>query len=398
MKNIDFNNKFNSVNLNNISFYFFSIQIAFMHLYVYYGGLDYIYFIPFINQLLPFLGAIFMVMLFFYKLKFNIYNLMFMMFILYIFIYSFTHYCIYLIIDENFSLKYFANDIFSIIQFIFFFFIGAYFRGYSQFKKYIYFFYILFLINIILNFNFETFGINLINNDKENNDYLFLADTFAIWSILTLAYTKSYNNKLLIIFISIIGLFTLMSRASLAVFILTVLFYFVYSRKFKINFLYFLFIGLIITIYLFTYSNFEELVNHRMFKYLNFGEDQSANERIIIFIEGLNSIKNNWFIGDYGQEVIYFGKLGTYIHNFLQLLRQFGIIPFIIFSFFCFILINNAYKIIKTTKIYDADYLFLLLLTVFSLLELIFARSLNSGHPYFFFLVGAFLSMRQRLI
>jgi len=389
-----------SIYFNKISFYFFTTQIAFMHLYMYYGGLDYIYYIPFINQIIPLIGVVFMGILFVYNLKSNInlYSILFFIFIFFIFIYSFGHYSAYIIINEDLTLRYFINDAFSIIQFLFFFFVGSYFRGYEQYRIYIFIFYTLLLVSIILNFDFEKLAINLINsNNKENNDYLFLADTFAIWSILTIAYIKNYNIKLFVILVSVVGLFTLMSRASLAVFVITILFYFMWNREVKRNIVYLICIGVAIGIFLLNSIDISDLGNYRMFSYLISGEDVSASERTIMHAEGIESIKNNWFIGDYGQEVIYFGVLGTYIHSYLQLLRQYGIIPFIIFLFLCYMIIINIYNIIKIDKINDQNYLFLVLLSVFLILELIFAKSLNSGSPYFFFLVGAFLSKRVKV-
>ena len=78
-----------------------------------------------------------------------------------------------------------------------------------------------------------------------------------------------------------------------------------------------------------------------MFRLLTFGLDRSSQERGDIFLSGLNSIKENWFFGDYMGDVAYRMKPGKYIHNIFCI---FIILSHIIYNINIRIVFTNGNK------------------------------------------------------
>lgn len=215
--------------------------------------------------------------------------------------------------------------------------------------------------------------------------YLMLADSFAILSILTICIIKKHILKVVLFFLSTIILFALFSRASLYCFICIFIIYLLRKNKKTL-----IFIIILLTILVSQIDIFETLQiskEDRMLKLLYTIGDNSRKERKVLFKEGLESIKHHWVTGDYMGDVIeHNGRKGNYIHNYLSFLRQFGIIPFIIF---CFI---TLYFYIRSTIEYlfrkiSKNFEFVFLYFTFVFLEIVVARSFVT--PYIWLAISA---------
>ena len=198
-------------------------------------------------------------------------------------------------------------------------------------------------------------------------NYLFFADTFGVISCLAVSVAKRVTTKVVISFVSILGLVILNSRAALLCYILGVSIYFFVLFKNKLNLkkiLAFIVLGIILIPLVNIISP-----NKRMFNLEAALKGGSMRERSLMFTHGINDIKNSPIFGSIGGQLILKEKpdKGSYIHNYLSIWRQFGIIPFIIF---CSFVIFSFKKIFK----YPIDNHYFLLLLFLSF-EILFFRS-----------------------
>ncbi len=138
-----------------------------------------------------------------------------------------------------------------------------------------------------------------------------------------------------------------------------------------------------------------ERVNSRMLALQNISADGSFVIRKELQERGLKSLRENWFWGDYNGQLAY-GSLGSYIHNYLSLWRQFGFIPFVCFIILVFLLIRKIFtlnfKLCYQKKTLSPEDFFLVLGSVFCVIEIAVARSFVS--PYVWLFIG--MSIQNR--
>ena len=212
--------------------------------------------------------------------------------------------------------------------------------------------------------------------------YLMLADSFAVLSIFILCRLDNSKKELLLILISSICLFALFSRASFYCFILTSIVFLYKKNKIAM----FSIIALSLTILFINLDN-NSFTDNRMIRMIFGSYDLSQSMREDQLEKGINSLTEAWLLGDFmGDVEESFGEKGNYIHNYLSFWRQFGFIPFllmIIIAFFSFVKIFIYWW--KTNNINGLP-LFLFYISVFTLSEIILARSFL--YPYIWMSIG----------
>jgi len=273
-----------------------------------------------------------------------------------------------------------------------YFYIGYYYDGFEQYRNWIFSFWFIMLINLLWHFNFQVMSISFQGFDPDTvSMYLFLGDSFAIWSLLVLSFlTKSPFMSTFVSLLSAIALFAFISRTALYSFLIVIPLVIFFTKK---SFKYWVFP---ISLLLVFSSGLSRLLepNMRMLAFLDLGSDASMIERSFLFREGLSSIQKNWFLGDYGGQLKY-GGLGSYIHNYLSLWRQFGILTFMAF------LILLVSFIIKCWKSFWASMpsrettpqsFFLIVAGGFCFIEIVTARSYAS--PYIWLFLGMILNTK----
>lgn len=217
--------------------------------------------------------------------------------------------------------------------------------------------------------------INIINRSifKEVSiSYQLVADLLCILSFITIA--KYYKSKITVLnfIITIIILFILSSRSSILFYVLTILLFLIYTKNIKTIVLSF------ILILLFSNFFYNDIVSFykkddRITKLLTFDtkDEVSINQRNILLEKNLIDIKENWFTGNLYGEFHTFKKSGTYIHNYLSYLQNFGFLPFLLFNI---LLLRISYFIlIKRDATFDNRFIFLIF--IFTLLSVLFTRS-----------------------
>lgn len=240
-------------------------------------------------------------------------------------------------------------------------------------KKVFLFLWLLYSLVILINTNFEQ---NIFQSTIEilliNPNYLMMADAYVLLSFIIISGIKGINTRILTIIFSTFCLFLLKSRASLyTFFILNFIVLIIHERR-VLWFGLLLFLG---SFFFFDWSQFLRLnADNRMFRLLTFGLDRSSQERGDIFLSGLNSIKENWFFGDYMGDVAYRMKPGKYIHNILSFWRQFGLIPFLLITFNLIYIYLKLFVLFLRKK-WDSKVEFTFFYSIYCLLLILFARS-----------------------
>jgi len=232
---------------------------------------------------------------------------------------------------------------------------------------------ILSIIMIIMNsLTNEVFNIIL----EGKTIYLMLGDTFAVLSIFVLVYNKKFD--LFIIILSMIALFALWSRASLYSFAIISSLYLFKEHKYKL--LFFLFLVFLLANHIYIDKD------DRMLRIIFGSFDASQSMRLKWYELGFKDLRLVWpfgyFMGDVNSN---YGNSGTYIHSYLSFLRQFGIVPFIIFSI---TLLTFYLKIfLSWIKSNNLKTNLLFYYTSFVIIEIIVARSFM--HPFIWLSLSA---------
>jgi len=259
---------------------------------------------------------------------------------------------------------------------LFTFFIGVMiYRTLNNNLKYLLFTMWLVLTGIIImHTDFTTLTMN-------PSKHQLFGDVYVILSILVIfSIFKTIKIRTIVLFIAFCLLYIISSRASFYSFFLIYLLFLIKEYPFK--YIVYLFLSFFIVLIVLFISN-DINISGRMIGIRPNGNFQDGiYERIMQFQYGINSIKENWFFGDYaGQALVYdtgyrSGHIGAYMHNWLSFWRQYGLVFFTIFT------ILYAYGLYyftikwKKSKDYIVDIIFYL--SIFMLISLLFMRSYNN--------------------
>lgn len=308
---------------------------------------------------------------------------------------SFTFYVTLLILISPDKLDSWGNSGFILnlkilVYYWVFFLIGWNLTNLYEYKSVIFFFWSLMLINLGLHFNTTNFSIDLKGFPSDlHGIYLFLGDSFALWSLLTISVLRRPFSVVLIAVISTAALFAFQSRASWYAFILIFPLIMLFFRK---SSRYFAIILVVLICFLalsgFIKTSTLQTLNSRMFAIKSLDSDNSVIARKYLAQKGLEKLSRHWFFGDYLGQTEY-SNLGGYIHNYLSLWRQFGLIPFIVFLLFLGDFFTYGWillrKIISRKKNISSENYFFLLGGLFSIIECIAARSYSNPFIWLFF-------------
>lgn len=262
--------------------------------------------------------------------------------------------------------------------------------------KMIFLFWLLMIINLLYHFDYDGMRISFrgFTENAKTGVYILMADSFAVWTLFLLAnVTKRPIFSFFISLVSTFALFALNSRASLYAFIMILPLSLMLIKKSARYAL--IILGTFIILYPHQIVDQLETVNKRMFIVQRLETDRSLQLRLEMFEEGLFAIKNNWFFGDYlGQ--LKSEHLGSYMHNYLSLWRQFGLFPFTVFVALLLYSLFASWKsfyLLRKCKLIDPHSYFLIVGILFCTIEIIFARSY--GYFYIWFFIGMSLNKKS---
>lgn len=234
----------------------------------------------------------------------------------------------------------------------------------------------------------DTLSIDFVEMDDEGLNYLAIADQFALWSLLALAYAERHRWLLLVLSsVSAAALFAIGSRSSLYAFLIAVVvFGFVVAPKRSIAVL--AIAGAALSaIVAPEISDMEDL--GRMFALVNLANDPSYIERGEQRAVAFERIAAHPISGDYGGTIRDFGSLGAYTHDITSYWQHLGLIPFILIVFllaFAALALFRSARRIRTEKSLGVFDTFLVLYFPFVVVQVVFSRAYD--WPFLWVLFG----------
>lgn len=270
--------------------------------------------------------------------------------------YYFIYYCAGLYFIENFN-----NKSFRVVVFVIYIIHSA-----------------IILINIDMNsFILSYSGINY----KTYQIYNTIGDKYAILSILSFALYP--QKKYAFFIISSICLFLIGSRTAFFSYLFVII---ILITKYSLGQKNQLFLSCLIFFgflyYLSTTDYFIIIQHSRMIEFFITKYDSSLNSRATFFFEQWPNLLDHWLYGDYAGQVSQYGSLGSYIHNYLSLWRQYGLIPFVCFVSFTIFLYKKVLFLWIDNKESNI-FCFVFGYMTFMLVEIIISRSYS--FPYIWF-------------
>lgn len=252
---------------------------------------------------------------------------------------------------------------------------------------------ILFLIFVALIFygvTLNPYGEFQIYYGKVKSDYLYIGDSFAIFSFLVLYVNKSDAIKILMAGIATLTLYVISSRLSFAAFVVVIIIDIgirlinrimtAHRRISKGKF--FLVAAFLMGIMIFVSLsggleiNFDNLDNNRVFGGLtDIKHDESYLSREKLLTLGENTLKENFILGKFMYEVEIMGGTGGYVHNIISYLVEYGII------FFCFFIGSILKKmgefivLYSRTRLKDSYDVVKFSIFLFTLMSIVIGRS-----------------------
>lgn len=231
----------------------------------------------------------------------------------------------------------------------------------------------IFILMIALTYFYSTDAFN----------YLRLSDAFAVTAILVLSYLKRLIPFLITVIFSAFCLYKIGSRAGLVLFAAAslILIYQKYGIK---TILLLIFPALSYGAYK-LYSLYQadslDLTDNRFLRLLfSTGNDTSLNERKYLNESSLETFLNNPIFGNFGIYRMKTGE-GAYAHNYISYLSEFGILGLTFLLLLLFFFVNFFFREIKDK---DSNYKhFILAISIFSIVGLLFAKSVFWLLPYF---------------
>lgn len=381
-----FNSAFQSFKIkfdaSNVAFIIFLSTFGLKHLLSItsaFNGID----ILLIEKSFKSLGIIFLLFFFikeFIANKVNIKSAYLFLFLIYIFIFAFKLSNYYF--DESLVIFYLKHNLNALLGSISFFLIGFFLPNKLN-RLYIGILVSVLLLIFLYDLQFVSLkyrGLNLylVDDTTQRANYLFWGDSFAMLSLLSIFSTRGWQRYLLIL-ISFVGLSLMLSRSSLLSYSIALLVGLFTIRDYKALTSMFT-LGLVGAIFVvITNSKLRALSITNL-------NDSSLNARFEITKLGLLSIKENFITGDFLGQIRNpgekYNKFGFYIHNYLSVWRQFGILSFLAFCFYFFQAIKSF--IIKRK---DSPYTGVV---IYNLVSVVFFKAYL--YPYFWLVAGMLLS------
>lgn len=241
---------------------------------------------------------------------------------------------------------------------------------------------------VFANIDMDSLSLRMPDVDELEGMYLFLGDTFAVTAIVAIAYLRRSIFSVAAIIVSVVVLYVIGTRTSLYAFVLVAYIYAIlltrnmqprlYRIASKIFITTLTVIGIVATLML------TDASQNRMLAFIVTGEDSSWAFRAWQLSEGLSVIWENPVFGQYGSDYLLLNRFGDYIHSYLEIWRQFGIVPF---TLFLIALVGAARTLWSTrARAEEPAWRMAVLLMVFSGIEITFARTW--GSPYIFAAIG----------
>src|SRR5574337_314589 len=258
--------------------------------------------------------------------------------------------------------------------------------------------FVLMMAAVVVQINPETLSIDFESIDNEELNYLAIADPFALWALLLLAYTARRRWLFILLFCSsAAALFAIGSRGSLYAFLASgALFAIVVAPRLSFAVAAAAVAGVIMIVGP-EISDTADL--GRMFAIASIATDPSYIQREEQRAVAFDQIAAHPLTGDYGGTIRVFGNLGAYTHDITSYWQHFGFVPFVLVialvCLACLAFVQSAGRIRSNdySGIFDT---FLVLYFPFVIIQIALARSYD--WPFIWMLLGFAVSNQARSI
>lgn len=304
------------------------------------------------------------------------------------------------VISPDIDSELFGDNIEALLKVSVFLIVGAFILRFGRYRQLITASFAAMAIVVILSLDVRSFSIIMPTLLDLSGMYLFLGDTFAVVTVLCLGIARTNPFRAVVFIVGVISLYAIGSRASLYALIPVVgALGMILARSYRdvvSRAVYTITLAAMSVMLIMTPFLFLNLGDTRMFRFLGSGYDASWSFRQWQLEEGLRVIKENPLFGSYGSDYLLLGRWGDYIHSYLELWRQYGLLPF---ALFVASLTISAFTLWRTRFLSGHPaWRTAVLLMVFSVVEIVFARTW--GSPYVFMAIGmtgfvAHLGMRS---
>jgi hypothetical protein len=355
--------------------------------------------VPFYNYNIILLPLLFLLVLTVMKksmgnIVFNKYSLIGTVLICFIIIIQFVSLPFVLSYSPN-SIQYYTSTIFStILLTVIMWLVGINFIGILKFIlknhriklliKVTYAIYVFFILYGLYLNGINTTNILSLQVTDLDGQYLSLAGSFAVLSLIISGFIKKLPYSILFHFVTMIMLLVLISRSSFVFYAITAfLILFIKLIKEHKKSSVFIF-SLIIIIILLNINNLNEIKNtletsnnRILFTIFNqdVSEDTSLNARQLYLEKGLKNIQENWLLGKFMWYIESNEEEGTYIHNWLSFYSNYGLIPFILFVLLAISLLIKVIRNVYSN--YNNLHLMVFGILFFNLLSIVFTKSFH---------------------
>lgn len=248
------------------------------------------------------------------------------------------------------------------------------------------FWFVAFLFTIPAIWEMRSNGLGAETAINRSGFHIPLGDLFLFVSLIAIATSQTMIVRIGIYTLSVVALLAIGSRTSLYVFAPTLLLIVVVEKGAATRWIALAsaslaawFLSPLAAILLLD----SQLRETRMFQFLASPMlNTSWRARNVALQSGIDDIRLNPLFGSFGGQVEQFGSFGMYIHSYLELWRQFGLVPFVAFL----ILLYRTLSVPLSSKGQRARFPVFLILAVPLVAQIALSRSY--GYSYVFFLFG----------
>lgn len=272
-----------------------------------------------------------------------------------------------------------------------FFLIGFYLPRIYKYRIFLIFFLIALLCMIVFHVDFEKMGIDTQNyvDRSFTGNYLFIGDATSVAALISIAFFRSINTKIIFTLVCAVVIFYVGSRTSFAAFTATVFLYFIVSFKPKLLIASATcVIAAGVALSSLDMSELQER-NPRMFGVVvDLESDRSMIGRREFAEYGWEEISDSIIMGNFGGQLTS-GPPGektawrSYMHSVFSYWRQFGLLAFITVIAFAVHLYTKLWK--YRDKRRQTIFALYLLVSVFIFIETVFSRSFTFQYTHIFF-------------
>ena len=213
------------------------------------------------------------------------------------------------------------------------------------------------------------------NTNESLVTYQGYARSYSIIVIFLLVYLNNFYKRYFVLILGLIGLFLVGARSEFYGMLILLPIFWLFELRANSRRALLSLVVFILTAVAIATAFWDIIWDTRILRLINFAQDTSFISRSQAAQLGLAAIAENPVLGDYAGQVRSGQGFGSYMHNGLSAWRQFGLFPFLLFSFSLIAAVLSSMKFIVSKRTDSMLWRLVFVLSVFSTVLLIAAKS-----------------------